>query len=454
MAYETINPATEEREASFPELTDQELETALEQVFRAAGLWRQRSFPHRAEVLSRAGALMEERADALAKLMAREMGKPLAEGVAEAKKSAGACHHYAAHGEAMMREEAAPSDASESYIRHEPLGVVLAIMPWNFPLWQVVRHAAPGLMAGNVILLKHSPNTPLIAAEIEQLFLDAGAPEGVMRNVYISNDQAARTIADPRVAGVTLTGSTRAGRSVARTAGDALKKTVLELGGSDPFIVLEDADVEDAAKVAAASRCLNGGQSCISAKRFIVHERLYTRFVELLAADMGGRRMGNPFDPGVRIGPMARRDLRDALADQVRRSVAVGARVVVGGSVPDFRGFYYPPTVLVDVTPATPAWNEETFGPVAAVMPVRNDEEAVMVANSSRYGLGASLWTQDRAKAKRLAPLIETGNVFVNGLVKSDVRLPFGGIKESGYGRELGRIGMLEFVNVKTVWIR
>ena len=454
MLYQTVNPATEEIAATFDGHSDAAIEERLASADSAFRSWRRASFAQRAAVLNEAARLLEERDDQFAELMAVEMGKPLAEGVAEAKKCAGTCRHYAGRGEEFLRPAPHASDASESFVRYDPLGPILAIMPWNFPFWQVVRHAAPTLMAGNVVLLKHAPSTPRCALAVEQLFRDAGAPVGILTNLFASNEQAARIIADSRVAGVTLTGSTRAGKQVAAIAGAHLKKTVLELGGSDPFIVLPDADIGEAARVAVQSRCLNGGQSCISAKRFIVHKRIYKEFADLFLAGMTARVVGDPRDPATNIGPMARRDLRDGLADQVRRAVGEGARLLLGGEVPARRGFYYAPTVLVDVRPGMAAWEEEFFGPVALMLPCDSADHAVELANSTPYGLGASLWTSDRALAHDLAGRIESGGVFVNGLVKSDPRLPFGGIRESGHGRELGREGMLEFVNAKTVWIR
>src|SRR5438067_9115392 len=385
--------------------------------------------------------------------MALEMGKPLAQGVAEAEKGAWVCDYYADQAAAMLADQPRQTDAARSYVRFEAIGPVLAIMPWNFPFWQVFRFAAPALAAGNAGLLKHAPNVSRCALEIEQVFRDAGLPDGLFRSVFLSNEAAAGAIADPRVRAVTLTGSDRAGSQVAERAGRHLKKTVLELGGSDPFIVLEDADPPRAARTAAAARLMNSGQSCIAAKRFIVVEEVAERFLELFVGEMRARKMGDPLARDTEVGPQARADLRDALHHQVEESVRRGARLLLGGSVPRGPGAFYPPTILTAVDKGMPVFDEETFGPVAAVVGARDEEDAIRLANDSTFGLGASLWTASRERAERLAPLVEAGSVFVNGLVKSDPRLPFGGIKRSGYGRELSEFGIREFVNVKSVWI-
>jgi succinate-semialdehyde dehydrogenase/glutarate-semialdehyde dehydrogenase len=385
--------------------------------------------------------------------MALEMGKPLAQGVAEAEKCAWVCDYYADQAAAMLADQPRQTDAARSYVRFEAIGPVLAIMPWNFPFWQVFRFAAPALAAGNAGLLKHAPNVSRCALEIEQVFRDAGLPDGLFRSVFLSNEAAAGVIADPRVRAVTLTGSDRAGSQVAEGAGRHLKKTVLELGGSDPFIVLEDADLARAAQIAAEARLQNSGQSCIAAKRFIVVEPIARDFLERFTAAMGARRVGDPLDPAISIGPQARLDLRENLHRQVRESVQRGAQVVLGGQLPEGPGAFYPPTVLTAVQPGMPAFDEETFGPVAAVVRAKDEADAIRIANASQYGLGASVWTADRARGERVAREIEAGSVFVNGLVKSDPRLPFGGVKRSGFGRELSEYGLREFVNIKTVWV-
>jgi succinate-semialdehyde dehydrogenase/glutarate-semialdehyde dehydrogenase len=389
----------------------------------------------------------------LARAMALEMGKPIVQGVAEIQKCALACDYYAEHGAGYLAAQPRESDAALSYVRFDPLGPVLAVMPWNFPFWQVFRFAAPALMAGNAGLLKHASNVPRCALEIEQIFRAARFPEHLFSTLLIGSAGVATLIADPRVVAVTLTGSESAGSQVAAAAGRALKKTVLELGGSDPFIVLADADLELAARTAASGRLVNSGQSCIAAKRFIVVEAIADRFLERFVAEMESRRMGDPLDPETQVGPQARVELRDALHRQVEESVRRGAKLLLGGRVPPGRGAFYPPTVLDAVDRGMPAFDEETFGPAAAVIRARDEAHAIALANDSRFGLGASLWPRARACAERLAAEIEAGSVFVNGLVKSDPRLPFGGIKRSGYGRELSEYGLREFVNVKTVWI-
>jgi succinate-semialdehyde dehydrogenase/glutarate-semialdehyde dehydrogenase len=453
MRYETIDPSTGRRVSSYPTDTDARWREALERAGAAFVSWRGTSFDHRAAVLRRAADLLEERAADHASLMALEMGKPVGEGEGEAKKCAWACRYFAEHAPAFLETEKKESDGSEAYVRYEPLGPVLAIMPWNFPFWQFFRFAAPSLMAGNVVLLKHAPNTPGCALRIEALLREAGLPGDVVQNLFLTNEQAAALIADPRVRGVTLTGSTRAGRQVAGIAGGQLKPMVMELGGSDPFVVFEDADLDRAVETGVASRCLNNGQSCIAAKRFLVHAAVFDRFRERFVDKMRARTMGDPRDPAVSLGPLARRDLRDLLAGQVERTVAAGARVLCGGEPPARDGFFYPATVLADAPSGSPAATEEMFGPVATLFRFESEDEAVALANGTEYGLGASVWTADRARALRLVDRIESGSVFVNGLVKSDPRLPFGGTRASGFGRELAREGLLEFVHAKTVWI-
>jgi succinate-semialdehyde dehydrogenase/glutarate-semialdehyde dehydrogenase len=381
------------------------------------------------------------------------MGKPITQGEGEAEKCAWVCEYYADHGEAFLAPEAKETDGAKSYIRFDPLGPVLAVMPWNFPFWQVFRFAAPALMAGNTGLLKHASNVPRSALDIEEVFRRAGFPEGVFRTLLVGNAAVAGVIADWRVVATTLTGSERAGSKVAEQSGRNLKKTVLELGGSDAFIVLADGDLETAARVAADARLVNSGQSCIAAKRFIVVAPVFDRFLERFTHEMSSRPMGNPLDRNTAVGPQARQDLRDTLHRQVEESVIQGASLVLGGKVPAGKGAFYPPTILVDCVPGMTAFDEETFGPVAAVTRARDEDDAVKLANTSSFGLGASLWTADRGKAEALAAEIEAGDVHVNGLVKSDPRLPFGGIKRSGFGRELSEFGIREFVNIKSVWI-
>jgi len=453
MKYESRNPATGELLESFPYAADETVQETLEKASASFIVWRDLSFAERAKPLFRVAELLEERAEAFGRLMAEEMGKPLAEGIGEAKKCAWVCRYYAEEAEGFLAEQPHTSDGKEAFVRYDPIGPILAIMPWNFPFWQVFRFAAPTLMAGNVGLLKHAPNTPRASAVITDLMAEAGFPPGVFQHFYLSNKQAAEVIQDPRVAGVTLTGSTKAGRIVAGFGGEALKPMVMELGGSDPFIVFEDASIEDALKAGVFSRCLNNGQSCIAAKRFLIHESIRADFTEKLVARMKGMVLGDPLEPSVNIGPLAREDLRDQLAQQVERSLQAGATALCGGDLPDVEGYFYLPTVLTDVAPTNPAATEEFFGPVAVVMGFSNEEEAIRMANDTEYGLGASVWTQDRERILRMARKLEVGNVFVNGMVKSDPRIPFGGIKASGFGRELGREGILAFVNAKTVWI-
>jgi succinate-semialdehyde dehydrogenase/glutarate-semialdehyde dehydrogenase len=453
MTIESINPATGERLETFAETSPPEVERALAEAERAFVGWRRRDFAERARLMRGAARLLRERKTAYGRTMALEMGKPLAQGEAEAEKCAWACEYYAEHAADFLADQPHESDATRSFVRFDPLGPVLAVMPWNFPFWQVFRFAAPTLMAGNTGLLKHASNVPRCALQIEEVFRDAGFPDGVFRTLLIGAEAVARLIADRRVRAVTLTGSERAGTAVAEQAGRHLKKSVLELGGSDPFIVLEDADIDLAARTAADARLINSGQSCIAAKRFIVVERVFERFLERFVAEMGARRLGDPLASGTQVGPQARADLRDTLHRQVEESRRRGASVLLGGQVPPGPGAFYPPTVLAAVETGMPAFDEEVFGPAAAVIRARDEGDSIRLANASTFGLGASLWTQDRARAERLVGEIEAGAVFVNGLVKSDPRLPFGGVKRSGYGRELSEYGIREFVNVKSVWM-
>jgi len=453
VSLHSVNPATGAVLETFQETSPTELDRIIARADAASREWRVLPVAARAERLRATGRILRERKDAYARTMALEMGKPLAQGVAEAEKCAWVCDYYADQAAAMLADQPRQTDAMRSYVGFEAIGPVLAIMPWNFPFWQVFRFAAPALAAGNAGILKHAPNVSRCALEIEQAFQDAALPEGLFRSVFLSNEAAAGVIADQRVRAVTLTGSDRAGSQVAERAGRHLKKTVLELGGSDPFIVLEDADLARAAQIAAEARLQNSGQSCIAAKRFIVVEPIAQDFIERFTAEMGSRRVGDPLDPAISIGPQARLDLRENLDRQVRESVQRGAQVVLGGQLPGGPGAFYPPTVLTAVQPGMPAFDEETFGPVAAVVRAKDEADAIRIANASQYGLGASVWTADRARGERVARAIEAGSVFVNALVKSDPRLPFGGVKRSGFGRELSEYGLREFVNIKTVWV-
>jgi succinate-semialdehyde dehydrogenase/glutarate-semialdehyde dehydrogenase len=454
MAIESLNPATGERVATFPETPKEEIPRILDAAVEAQRAWARTSFAERAKPMNRVAQLLEERADELARLMAIEMGKPLKDGVSEVKKCALACRHNAEHAERYLAPREEPSDASRSYVRFDPLGVVLAVMPWNFPFWQVFRFIAPHLMAGNGGILKHASNVPQCALAIEKLMHDAGFPKPLFRTLLVGAKAIRGLIADDRIAAVTITGSEPAGRDVAEAAGRALKPSVMELGGSDPFIVLADADLDEAAKVGAFARTINAGQSCICAKRFIVEAPVHDAYLAKLTEAMKRIKVGDPLDPATDIGPQARRELRDELHGQVQQAIAGGARPALGCTLPHGPGAFYPVSILADVRTDNLAAKEEIFGPVAAVIRAEDADRAIAIANDSRFGLGASLWTRDPAKIERYVPLLEAGAVFVNGLVKSDPRLPFGGVKASGYGRELGLEGIRSFTNQKTVWIK
>ncbi|HTL01521.1 MAG TPA: NAD-dependent succinate-semialdehyde dehydrogenase, partial [Vicinamibacterales bacterium] len=445
MAIVSINPATGETIKTYDEMSPAQAAAAVDQAHEAWRTWRRTPFPERARLMKRAAAILRERKTELAVLMAQEMGKPLKQGVAEAEKCALGCDYFAETAEAHLRPEAITTDASKSYVAFEPLGVILAIMPWNFPLWQVFRFAAPALMAGNVGVLKHASNVPGCALIIEEIFAQAGFPAGTFRTLLVGSSQVKAVIEHPLVRAVTLTGSTPAGQAVAAQAGAALKKTVLELGGSDPYIVLEDADLDLAVQTCATSRLINSGQSCVNAKRFIVVRPLLAAFTQRFVDLMKTKKVGDPLAEGTDVGPQARADLRDDLHKQVRDSVAKGATILLGGEIPAGKGSYYPPTVLTNVKPGMPAYDEELFGPVASIIEANDEADAVRIANDSIFGLGAAVFTKDVARGERLTRDLEAGCTFVNALVASDPRLPFGGIKESGYGRELGSYGIREF---------
>jgi len=453
MAIASINPYTGQQLRQFDEFSWAETERILLEAHQAAATWRTTSFSERATVMRRAAELLRERQDDLAYLMATEMGKPLRDGRAEAQKCAACCDYYAEHAEGFLADEQVKTDAGRSFISYAPLGVVLAVMPWNFPLWQVVRFAAPALMAGNVGLLKHAPNVPQCALALEDIFHAAGLPPAAFRTLLIGNEPVARLLADPRVAAVTLTGSERAGVAVGTAAGQHLKKAVLELGGSDPFIVLADADLALAAKTAAQARMINAGQSCIAAKRFIVEEPVQAEFVGLLKGHLEQLRYGNPLDEATDYGPLARPDLADELSRQVADSVAQGAQVALAGGQPQPGAAQFAPIILTNVQKGQRAYAEEFFGPVALVLTAHDPAHALALANDSDFGLGAAVWTHDVARAEAMARQLECGAVFINGMVKSMPELPFGGVKKSGHGRELSYLGIREFVNQKSVWI-
>jgi succinate-semialdehyde dehydrogenase/glutarate-semialdehyde dehydrogenase len=454
MPITPVNPATGEPLQSYPEHTPREARELLDRAGRAWESWRRTAFDERAGILRAAANVLREQTRPLAEQMAREMGKPVTGGRSELEKCAWVCEHYADHAERMLAPEPVATDAAKSYVAFEPLGVILAVMPWNFPFWQVFRAAAPALMAGNGMVLKHAANVPGCALAIEAIFQAAGLPEDLFRTVLVDNAQVDAILEHPAIAAATLTGSTGAGRAVASKAGALIKKTVLELGGSDPYVILEDADIDKTAESCAASRMVNGGQSCIAAKRFIVVEPVRARFEAQLVEHMRKPVMGDPLKEHVTLGPLARKDLRDSLHVQVTKSIERGAKLLLGGVVPEGPGAFYPPTVLADVRRGMPAYDEETFGPVAAIIGVATEAQAIEAANDSPFGLGAAVFTQDRARGERIAAKeLQSGTCFVNAFVRSDPRLPFGGIKQSGYGRELAAFGIREFVNIKTVYI-
>jgi succinate-semialdehyde dehydrogenase/glutarate-semialdehyde dehydrogenase len=452
-SIETRNPTTGEVLRRYDVHDRAAIDVRLDRAVAAQRRWRESSFPERAQALGAAGRTLRERKDRLASLITAEMGKPIAEAEAEIEKCAVTCDWFAANGARLLAPEEITSNATRSYVAFRPLGVLLAIMPWNFPFWQVFRAAAPALMAGNAIVLKHAANVTGCALAVEEVFRGCSLPEGTFGTLVVESREMEAIVLDERIAAVTLTGSEGAGSAVGAAAGKSIKKVVLELGGSDYFIVLADADLEKAAEVGVKARFQNTGQSCIAAKRFIVEEGVYDRFAELFVEQTRALRVDDPNKRETRIGPLARHDLRDALAGQVRETVKAGATLLLGGEPVAGPGAYYAPTVVGDVTPEMRMATEETFGPAAALMRARDAEHAVALANTSRYGLGGNLWTRDLANAERLAAQLESGQVFINGMTASDPRLPFGGVKKSGHGRELSSFGIREFVNIQTVWI-
>lgn len=454
MALESINPANNEKIASFEELTTQQIEEKISKAHNAFKAWRQTSFQERADLMNKLAIIIRENSRELAEIATKEMGKPIKQAEGEVEKCAWLCEYYAENAEDILKPEYIKTDASESYVRHDPLGVLLAVMPWNFPYWQVFRFIVPAAMAGNVGLLKHASNVQLSASKMEELFIQAGFPEGIFQNLCIGSRLVEGVIADERVMAVALTGSEYAGSQVAKQAGEKIKKTVLELGGSDPFIVLEDADLSHVADMAIKARLQNCGQSCIAAKRFIVVESIADKFLEELKSRYALLKIGDPMNEDNDLGPVVNESSLNELLDQIKRALDAGAKLEFGGHRLDLPGFYLEPTILSQVEPGNPAFHEELFGPVMSFIIAEDANHAVELANNSIFGLGASIWTNDLDRAKDMASRIESGSVFINGMVKSDPRLPFGGIKTSGYGRELSHHGIKEFVNIKTVWIK
>lgn len=450
----TVNPSTGNLIKEYQETSFEEIGIIISNANKAQSEWKKSSFENRAEYVHKISDLLKDRKEALAELMATEMGKPLSQGVGEAEKCAWVCEFYAEKSKVFLSNDEVQTDASKSYVAFQPLGVVLSIMPWNFPLWQVFRFAAPALMAGNGVILKHSENTTGCALEIEKIVHESGIPKELFRTIVVENDHMKPVIQHPGIAAVTLTGSTRAGKIVASQAGEVLKKTVLELGGSDPYIILEDADIKQAAGVCVTSRLVNSGQSCVAAKRFIVVKEVYDEFVTEFTRIMKSKTMGDPFDNTTDVGPMARVDLRDELHRQAEESIEMGATPILGCEKTPGSGAFYPVSIMAGVEKGMPAYEEELFGPVAAIIKAEDEAEAIRIANDTIYGLGAAIFSKDVERAEQIAAKqLEAGCCFVNSMVKSDPRMPFGGIKESGYGRELGLYGIREFVNAKTVWV-
>ena len=451
----SVNPASGEIIQTYENYSEKGVEKIINSVDKNWQQWRSTSFFYRSQMMQNLSSLLKSKKEDLAHLMALEMGKVIKEGIAEVEKCAWVCDYYVQNAESFLESETITTEASKSFVSYQPVGTVLAVMPWNFPFWQVFRFAAPTIMAGNTAVLKHASNVPGCAMAIEELFREAGFPDNVFRTLLIGSNQVEAVIKHPAVKAVSLTGSTPAGKSVAAIAGSVLKKCVLELGGSDPYLILKDADLKSAAKTCAAGRLLNAGQSCIGAKRFIVVEEVYPEFLEYFTNEMINAQFGDPYDPEVTMGPMARLDLRDELHQQVIDSVNNGAEVVIGGEIPNRNGAFYPPTILENVKPGMPAYEEELFGPVASVIRVKDTEEAICVANDSDFGLGAAVFTRNEEKGENIAEFqLQAGCCFVNDFVKSDPRLPFGGIKESGFGRELSTHGIKEFMNLKTVVVK
>ena len=454
MAIETINPANEKTVKTFKPFSKKEINKIIKNVNNDYAEWKKTSFNKRKTLMLKAATILRNKKNKYAKILTLEMGKPITQAIAEVEKCAWVLEYYARNTKSILSKKIIKTDASESYVQFDPIGIVLAVMPWNFPFWQVFRFAAPALMAGNAAILKHASNVPMSALAIEEIFQKAGFPKNIFRTLLITGNQVENVIENPLVKATTLTGSEYAGSMVASKSGKMLKKSVMELGGSDPFIILKDADLELATTTAVTARMLNNGQSCIAAKRFIVVEKVYDKFIKLFKEKMEAIVVGNPMKKETQLGPIARKDLLLELHEQVLLSEKKGAKILLGGKILKRKGYYYPATILTNVKKGMPAYDQELFGPVASVIKVKNEEEAIFVANDTQFGLGASLWTNNLKQAKKLTAQIDSGSVFINGMVKSDPRLPFGGIKLSGYGRELSHYGIKEFVNIKTVWIR
>ncbi len=453
MAFRSINPATGQLLKEFASLTEEQIEARLHQASLAFQHWRRRSFAARTEILIRTAGILEQDKEDLGRLLTTEMGKTLKSAIAEVEKCAAVCHFYAENAEKFLQPEQIATNATESYIQYKPLGPILAVMPWNFPFWQVFRFAAPALMAGNVCLLKHAANVPQCALKIEEIFLRAGAPDGAFQTLLVESSQIEKILRDPHVVAATLTGSEGAGKAVASIAGSEIKKTVLELGGSDPFIVMESADLEKAVLTAVKARTINNGQSCIAAKRFIVADAVYDDFKNQFVNAMNSLKLGDPLLSDTEIGPLATPSIREELHNQVGRAIQAGGRLLIGGKMIDGPGNFYQPTVISDVPRTSDIFYEEFFGPVALLFRVHTADEALELANNSSFGLGASIWTSDEQEQQKMIDGLESGSVFINAMVASDPRLPFGGVKKSGYGRELSAVGIREFVNIQTVWI-
>jgi succinate-semialdehyde dehydrogenase / glutarate-semialdehyde dehydrogenase len=452
---QSVNPATEELIRTYEEMDEQTVEDILDNSYKEFLSWRKFSLAKRAELMIKAAAVLKLKKEEIARTMTLEMGKLYTQSKAEVDKCVWVCEHYAEKTEEYIKDEKVETDASKSFITYQPLGPILAVMPWNFPLWQVIRFAAPALMAGNSGVLKHASNVTGSALLIEEVFREAGFPENLFRTIVIPSGRVAGVIGNKNIQAVTLTGSVGAGKSVASAAGKVLKKTVLELGGSDPYLILKDADLEKASETCVTSRLINNGQSCIAAKRFIIVEDIYNEFVEHFIQKMSNKVMGDPFFENTELGPLASKSSRDELHNQVTESVKKGAKVLTGGNIPDMKGAFYPATIISDVKPDMPAYDEEIFGPVASLIKVKDEEEAIRIANDSIFGLGAAVFTADKKRGEEIASKeLHAGCCFVNEYVRSDPRLPFGGVKESGYGRELSYFGIREFMNIKSVYIK